>query len=178
MLVSPKYIENTSALRAQSIIPEQRDHREFAQTPAADGEGYQRHPDHNREQHRGIGRGQSEPLRSTERPDCCNGQQMNDGADAQDCRRTRAEHRGAPKKRSNQRPYFHFVSEGLKAALPTRQARLRAVVIAGIIATLSRCCSNAPKLDGNSRIAKVNVSKSPMPMQRSTTTLIVALRHS
>src|SRR3974390_2947941 len=86
--------------------------------------------------------------------------------------------RAALKKRSNQRPYFHFVGEGLQAALPTRQARLRAVVIAGIIATLSRCCSNAPKLDGNSRIAKVNVSKNPMPMQRLTTTLIVALRHS
>ncbi len=80
------------------------------------------------------------------------------------------------KKRSIQRPYLQLVSDGPNAAPSRRQMRPR--TMHGGKHDSHPCHDldrTTPKFDGSSRIANVNMSnKSPMPTQRSITTLMVA----
>ena len=79
---------------------------------------------------------------------------------------------------STHRPYRQRVSFGLNRAPSRRQIRPSTIMAASAIVTLSRSWLNAPKLDGNRRMTKVNTNNSPIPTQRSITTLMVASRQS
>src|SRR5262245_29458080 len=61
--------EKQCPFRRDTVISEQRDDGKLAQAPAADRDRYERHADHYRVQHGGIGDRQHEALGASDRPD-------------------------------------------------------------------------------------------------------------